>query len=112
MRQALAKCSKISSMLHTSTKFREAFEAVYGDRGIPQMNDTRWNSMMTHIEGILKLTKTNLCDLLVGVQQENLKFRTSEWSQLEELASILKPFVEATNFTQGQKVRTLWPLSY
>ena len=39
--KALAKCSKLSSLVHTSSLFRSAFEGVFGSgRSIPAANDT------------------------------------------------------------------------
>ncbi|KAJ8376339.1 hypothetical protein SKAU_G00069190 [Synaphobranchus kaupii] len=35
MNSAFAKCSKLSSLLHTSTTFKDAFEDRFGQRGIP-----------------------------------------------------------------------------
>lgn len=104
---ALSKCSKLASLLHSSTKFQEQFEGKFGDRkGIPQVNDTRWNSTLIHVKGVLKLSREMLSELLCSprVQQENLLLTAREWSQLQELVMILEPFLEATNYTQGEKV--------
>ncbi|TRY58760.1 hypothetical protein DNTS_034590, partial [Danionella cerebrum] len=41
---SLAKMSKFTSLLHTSTQFKERFEAAFGsDRSIPAATSTRWN---------------------------------------------------------------------
>ena len=37
----------------------------------------------------------------------NLTFTNKEWEQLEELCNLLSPFAEATDKTQGDRVRQL-----
>ena len=101
---ALAKCSKLSTLVHSSTKFNDEFSKVFGDRTVPQLNNTRWNSMYTHIKGVLKLTKLKLNDLLTSSDYLRLKLSNREWAQLEELQRLLEPFLEATNYTQGENV--------
>lgn len=78
-----------------------------GNKGIPQVNDTRWNSTLIHVKGVLKLSRDSLSQLLTSrsVHQENLLLTAREWSMLQELADILEPFMEATNCTQGEKVK-------
>lgn len=101
---ALGKCSKIASLLHSSSSFQEKFESVFGkQRGIAQANATRWNSTLTHISSILKLEIQPMNTLLQAAGQNNLKFKDREWNMLEDLQRVLLPFLEATMMTQGDK---------
>ena len=103
----IAKASKLSSLLHTSTTFEEASEAEFSDgKGIPSANSTRWNSTMRQIKAILALDHTKLSGLC-ATQWSNLVFSNREWSLLKELADILAPFLEATDMTQGDKSVTI-----
>ena len=53
IRKAMAKASKLTSMLHTSCVFKEAFSAIFGnERSIPASNATRWNSVLKQIQGV------------------------------------------------------------
>ena len=105
---AIAKASKLASMLHTSSLFRDAFENCFGkNKGIPAAVSTRWNSTMRQIKSILDLDFKMLSDMLEAQGLKNLVFSMREWSQLGELVDILEPFLEATTLTEGDKVVTL-----
>jgi hypothetical protein len=53
-RTLLAKCCKLSNLLHQSALFRGAFEKAMGDgRSIPAINDTRWNSVSKQLSACL-----------------------------------------------------------
>jgi hypothetical protein len=104
---ALAKVSKISSTLHTSASFKEAFEQVFGSRGIPAAIAVRWNSTLRQIKAVLILDFKTLCDTLEGHGLKNLILTPREWAQVTELADVLDPFLEATQYTEGEKVATL-----
>ena len=44
---SLSKLPKLSSLLYTSTTFKDAFEAEFGEqKGIPAAVNTRWNSVI------------------------------------------------------------------
>lgn len=109
MASAIAKCSKLSSSLHTSLKFKEAFDKTFNadgsHRGIPQPVVTRWNSTLRQVSSILKLDVKLLNDMLDGLGLTNLKLSSKDISQLKELVLLLKPFLEATDYTQGEKVQ-------
>jgi hypothetical protein len=104
---ALAKVSKISSTLHTSASFKEVFEQVFGSRGIPAAIAVRWNSTLRQIKAVLILDFKTLCDTLEGHGLKNLVLTPREWTQVTELAEVLDPFLEATQYTEGEKVATL-----
>ena len=113
MRTALAKLSKMSSLLHTSTSFRELFDKKFnddgGNRGIPQPVVTRWNSSLRQIAALLKLEQVPTNSFLSHNNYHNLIFSNKEWNQLQELEKLLKPFAEATDQTQGEKVSYSFP---
>lgn len=105
---ALSKLTKISSLLHTSSTFKDAFEAEFGDRGgIPAAIKTRWNSQLRQVKAALNYDKTALCQVLERVGHKELSFSAREWNLMKELLDILKPFGEATDLTQGENVVTI-----
>ena len=60
----MAKASKLTSMLHTSCVFKEAFSAIFGnERSIPASNATRWNSVLKQIQGVITLDHQKLSDI-------------------------------------------------
>lgn len=101
---ALSKCSKLCTMLHTSVKFKEAFEAEFGSqRSIPADVCTRWNSKFLQVSAILKLSFEKLKCVVSATDQYTLQLSPREWAQLEELTAILNPFYEATILCQQEK---------
>ena len=105
---ALAKCSKITSMIHTSSLFRDAFEQAFGrNKSIPSAVVTRWNSTLRQIKSVLSLDMKLLCEVLEAQGQKHLVFAAREWSQLNELVDVLDPFLEATLLTEGDKQVTI-----
>lgn len=54
---AIAKASKFTSLLHSSTTFKNCFEATFGSgKSIPVANVTRWNSTFKQVQAITILT--------------------------------------------------------
>uniref|UniRef100_A0A3P8TS84 HAT C-terminal dimerisation domain-containing protein n=1 Tax=Amphiprion percula TaxID=161767 RepID=A0A3P8TS84_AMPPE len=105
---SLSKLSKLSSLLHTSTTFKEEFEAAYGERNsIPAAVNTRWNSTLRQVQAALRCDHLKLSSVLEKVGHRELTFTAREWSLLKELVDILKPFAEATHMTQGEKLVTI-----
>ena len=108
MRAALAKMSKMSSLLHTFAKFKEAFDQKFnvdgGHGGSPQPVVTRWNSSLRQVNAVLKLEHTPINLFLNDNNMPSLSFNNKEWTQLTELSKLLQPFAEATDQTQGEKV--------
>lgn len=104
---ALAKMSKLTSLLHTSTQFKERFEAAFGtDRSIPAATSTRWNSTFKQLQAITALDHRALTQICTSDFQHVL-FSAREWNQLKDLGSVLSPFAEATDLTEGEKVVTI-----
>lgn len=103
----LGKICKISALLHTSASFKEKFEDRFGStKGIPQVNSTRWNSMLRQVQAVLKLSHTTLNEL-VEPNRSNLSITLTQHQQLSELNAILEPFADATNDTQGDTFVTV-----
>ncbi|XP_056598289.1 zinc finger BED domain-containing protein 4-like [Triplophysa dalaica] len=104
---ALAKASRISSLLHTSTSFKEEFEKEFGQRGVPASVVTRWNSTFRQVKSLLSCDYQTLCKVLDVRGHRETIFTVSEWAQIKDLVSILKPFADANDLTQGDKVVTI-----
>ena len=103
---ALSKCSKLCSTLHTSCSFKEQFESVFGSKvSIPSDNCTRWNSTYRQVKAVVSLTLPKL-NSLVRSHAPNLCFSPKEWSQLTELLTLLHPFTQAADLSQGDKLVT------
>ncbi|KAI4794639.1 hypothetical protein KUCAC02_031938 [Chaenocephalus aceratus] len=105
---SLAKLSKLSSLLHTSTTFKDVFDAEFGEqRGIPAAVITRWNSTLRQVKAVLRCEHPKLCRVLEEAGHEELLFTAREWNVLKELVDIMNPFGEATDLTQGEKIVTI-----
>jgi len=103
---ALAKCCKISCMLHTSSLFYDAIEQAFGcNKSIPAAVVTRWNSTLRQIKSVLNLDMKTLCDVLEAQGQKHLLFSAREWAQLHELVELLDPFLQATSLMEGEQGR-------
>uniref|UniRef100_A0A8C7SEE1 HAT C-terminal dimerisation domain-containing protein n=1 Tax=Oncorhynchus mykiss TaxID=8022 RepID=A0A8C7SEE1_ONCMY len=107
MTSSLSKLSKISSLLHTSTTFKEVFEAEFGERGIPAAVNTRWNSTLRQVKAVIQCDHLKLSHVLHKAGHKELLFTVWEWNKLKELVDILKPFGEATDMTQVEKIVTI-----
>jgi len=106
-RLAIAKCSKLASLMHQSSLFCAAFQEVFGQRSVPVVNDTRWNSTYRHLKAIIGLDAGKLVDVLKKSSQGNLVLSVKEQQHVRELVDILEPFAEATDLSQGDKDITI-----
>uniref|UniRef100_A0AAY3ZWF3 HAT C-terminal dimerisation domain-containing protein n=1 Tax=Denticeps clupeoides TaxID=299321 RepID=A0AAY3ZWF3_9TELE len=105
---SLSKLSKLSSLLHTSTTFKDVFDAEFGkQKSIPAAVNTRWNSTLRQVKAVLQCNHLKLCAFLEKAGHRELSFTAREWNLLKEFVDILKPFGEATDLTQGEKVITI-----
>ncbi|KAI4829931.1 hypothetical protein KUCAC02_001591 [Chaenocephalus aceratus] len=105
---SLAKLSKLSSLLHTSTTFKDVFDAEFGEqRGIPAAVTTRWNSTLRQVKAVLRCEHPKLCHVREKAGHKELLFTAREWNVLKELVDIMNPFGEATDLTQGEKIVTI-----
>ncbi|XP_016114748.1 uncharacterized protein [Sinocyclocheilus grahami] len=99
---ALSKLSKISSLLHTSTTFKEVFQSEFGEKSIPAAVNTRWNSTLRQVKALIECDHPKVCGVLEKSGHKELLFTSREWNQLKEVVDILKPFAEATDLTRGK----------
>lgn len=107
MFRAISKMAKLASLLHTSTVFKDRFEAAFGSgKSIPVSNVTRWNSQFRQIQAVIELDHTALTQMC-SVDFENVILSSREWAQCRELTQILGPFAEATELMEGDKVVTI-----
>ena len=103
----LGKVSRTATLLHTSTTFKDRFEAWFGNVTIPSANATRWNSTLKQVQSYVQLDSQNLASVLQSEGHQNILLSPREYGQLKELIEILEPFLEATNLTQGEKIVTV-----
>lgn len=107
MSRAISKITKLASLLHTSTVFKDKFESVFGSgKSIPVSSVTRWSSQFRQVQAVTDLDHTALTQMC-AVDFENVVLNSREWAQCKELGEILGPFAEATDLTQGDKVVTI-----
>ena len=105
---ALAKSCKLTSLLHTSSTFKCAFEQVFGtEKSLPAAVSTRWNSTLRQVKAVIGLDVKELAALLEAQGYNNLVLSSREYSQLAELVEVLDTFLEATQLTEGEKVVTI-----
>ncbi|TRY65965.1 hypothetical protein DNTS_034103, partial [Danionella cerebrum] len=76
-------------------------------KDIPAAVKTRWNSTLRQVKAVLQCDHLKLCAVLEKAGHKELSFSQREWNLLKELVDILKPFGEATDLTQGEKVITI-----
>ena len=101
---AIAKCSALSTALHNSTNFKDAFESSFGkDKSIPAAVSTRWNLTLRQAKAVISLPLEELNNVLEEEGRRNLTISTREYSQLSELCEILQLFGGATDETQDDK---------
>jgi len=56
MRSLIGKCSRLSTVLHTSSAFTDQFEETFGtSTSIPSENVTRWHSTLRQLRSIIEL---------------------------------------------------------
>uniref|UniRef100_A0A8C7DJA5 HAT C-terminal dimerisation domain-containing protein n=1 Tax=Oncorhynchus kisutch TaxID=8019 RepID=A0A8C7DJA5_ONCKI len=89
MTPSLSKLSKISSL------------------GIPAAVNTRWISTLRQVKAVVQCDHRKLSHVLEKSGHKELLFTVREWNKLKELVDILKPFGEATDMTQGEKIVTI-----
>lgn len=106
--RAIAKASKFTTLLHSSSKHRDMFEAHFGaNRSIPAANNTRWNSTFKQLKALTTLDHRAVTEMCSECDTENIAFSVREWTQLKDLCTVLQPFSEATDLTEGDTVVTI-----
>uniref|UniRef100_A0A3B3RYJ1 Zinc finger BED domain-containing protein 4-like n=1 Tax=Paramormyrops kingsleyae TaxID=1676925 RepID=A0A3B3RYJ1_9TELE len=105
--RAIAKTSRFTTLLHSSSQLRDKFEAAFGTtKTIPAASNTRWNSTFKQVQALTALDHRALNEMC-SKDYENVVFSAREWNQLKELTSILAPFSEATDLTEAEKSVTI-----
>lgn len=89
--------SKVSSLVSHVRKSTHATDLPEGEARL----QTRWHSEVTMIKYFLKIPQEKLDKL-----ETSAKLTYHDRCVLSDLVSILTPFAEATNFTQGQNIVT------
>ena len=98
----LAKCAELASLVHHNALFKNSFEIAFGmGRSIITVNATRWNSLLCQLSAVAELDAEKLKNMLRESNRANLILSNKENKMLNELVSILEPFGEATERTQG-----------
>ena len=70
---AIAKTTKLSSLLYQSSGFKDMFETAFGkNKGIPAAVSTRCNTTLRQIQAVLSLDQKTLSMLLEKQAHENL----------------------------------------
>ena len=93
LNRVLGKTSKIVNHVHKSTV---ATELLADEPRLQPANATRWNSQMKMIRSVLKTSEEKLNQLdapTLGAYERNI---------LRDMAEILEPFEEATDYVQKQ----------
>lgn len=104
----MGKCVKMASMCHQSALFRGSFETVFGTgRAIPAANSTRWNSTYMQMQAVCNLDQVKLTDMLRSENQGHLALSPREFGVLKEFVSLMEPFADATEKTQGDSYITI-----
>uniref|UniRef100_A0A8C7I8Q0 Uncharacterized protein n=1 Tax=Oncorhynchus kisutch TaxID=8019 RepID=A0A8C7I8Q0_ONCKI len=85
---------------------KSVFEAEFWERGIPAVVNTRWNSTLRQVKAVIQCDHLKLSHVLENGHKE-LFFTVREWNKMKELVGTLKPFGEATDMKQGEKIVTI-----
>jgi len=105
VQSSLEKISKIAKLSHSSTTVAERFEKMKVH--IPRANKTRWNSQYEMILAIVDIEPSGLNDVLIQTQHRELCLKTADYQTLNEFASLLTLFAEATTTTQTQNAPSI-----
>ena len=98
----------LANLLHQSALFRSSYEQIMGNgKVVPSSNDIRWNSTYRQLRCVVELDQSKVNTLLHDKGHSNLILSTKDLQQLQEIVSILEPFAEATDMTQGDKMVTI-----
>ena len=100
LKQVIAKVSKLVSHCRKSTISPELLE---GHTKLQLANATRWNSQLTMLQSLLRIT----ADVLAKIQDNaSISLTAYELKLISELVEILQPFQIANDLVQGDKVVT------
>ena len=102
MSQIQSKCSRLSTILHTSGKFSEEYFKVFRNT-IPATTNTRWNSLYLQFAAVSKLDSVKLENLLKESNHKECIFTSREVKLLQEVTSVLEPAYDATIVMEEEK---------
>ena len=74
---ALAKVSKVAKLSHIRTIFAERLEHL--DKSIPRAKKTHWNAQFDTVESILRISPTELNDILISIKRIGLCLLTKDY---------------------------------
>ena len=92
--------AKVAAIVSHVRKSQVATEVLEGERRLQSKNATRWNSEVRSIASILRVNEDKLKSLDVP------HLTAYDRKILQDMVTILRPFQEATDLTQGQNVVT------
>jgi hypothetical protein len=91
----LSKCSRLSTILHTSGKFSQQY-FLHFKVAIPKTTKTRWNSTFLQLQAVAKLDQSKLEGLLRKNKHKECVFSYRETKILKEAVDILESAYDAT----------------
>ena len=100
IKRVLGKASRLVNHVRHSTLASELFENV---GRLQTANVTRWNSQLTMLKSLLKVSNSSAMQQL----DYNGKLNVHELNIVKDIIEILTPFKWATDLTQGQNVVTV-----
>ena len=92
--------SKVSTVVSHVRKSIHSSELLESEKRLQTANATRWNSQLTMIRSVLRISKEKLDSL------DTHKLTVYDRKTLEDLIEILTPFETATQCVQGDQVVT------
>ena len=98
LRNVISRASQIVSHSHVR-KSTVSTDLLEGNRKLQAANVTRWNSEVSMIRSILRISEEKLNEL-----DTKVKLNTHDRVLLQELCDILIPFETATDCTQGDQI--------
>ena len=111
VKDALARCSRLVSYFHKSTRASYVLGEKQQALGLPshaliQEVETRWNSTLDMIERVLE-QQSAICATLIDQKRLDLMPQDSEFKILEEITKVIKPFRSITSQTSGEEYVTV-----
>ena len=109
--RVLGHVHKLVEHFHKSTKATYALrqkQKLLGvaEHALVQQCETRWSSIFAMLERVVEQQQA-LCAVLLDSQDSSLLPDGAEWSVIEELMVILKPFALATTVLSGSSYGTI-----
>ncbi|GAA6109859.1 zinc finger BED domain-containing protein 4-like [Tachysurus ichikawai] len=101
--RTIAKTSRFTTLLHSSSQFKEKFKAMFdSNKTIPAANTTRWNSTFKQVQALTALDHKSLNEMC-SKDYENVMFSACEWNQLKERVWFLRFLLHSLRQQTRQK---------